>query len=384
MYPQTKPWRIALVLWLILLGLGALLPATTQAAERQRCFRETGYCVRGAILDYWERNGGLPVFGYPISEPRIETVEGSWIGLVQWFERDRLEDHGSEGVLAGRLGAWLLEWQGRPWEIWPTQPPEAAPGCRYFAVTGHTLCEPFLSYWERNGGLSRFGYPITEPTTEESEGWTGRAQYFERRRMEHHPELAGTPYEVLLGLLGRTVRDVETLATCPHPLYAPWKLAYTRVGFGGELGCPESTLRDIPAAIQSFEGGQMIWVDRGASGRVIYTLFFDAGGSVRGYQGFMDEWDERQPASGSLRPPAGLLEPERGFGKVWRENAEVRERLGWATTPEKAGRADVQDWRGGVMLWLALQSDSGGRPIGWNTGVYALAFDGRAVAVTAA
>jgi hypothetical protein len=28
------------------------------------------------------------------------------------------------------------------------------------------------------------------------------AQYFERARFEAHPELAGSPYEVLLGLLG--------------------------------------------------------------------------------------------------------------------------------------------------------------------------------------
>ena len=30
-------------------------------------------------------------------------------------------------------------------------------------------------------------------------------QYFERARFEHHPEHAGTPYEVLLGHLGRQV-----------------------------------------------------------------------------------------------------------------------------------------------------------------------------------
>ncbi|HET8630995.1 MAG TPA: hypothetical protein VFL91_26545 [Thermomicrobiales bacterium] len=34
-------------------------------------------------------------------------------------------------------------------------------------------------------------------------GQTYRVQYFERARFEYHPENAGTPYEVLLGLLGR-------------------------------------------------------------------------------------------------------------------------------------------------------------------------------------
>ena len=36
----------------------------------------------------------------------------------------------------------------------------------------------------------------------------------------------------------------------------------------------------------------------------------------------------------SLTPPAGLLQPDRGFGKLWREVPEVRDMLGWAVTPE--------------------------------------------------
>ena len=39
---------------------------------------------------------------------------------------------------------------------------KAAIGCRYFPQTGHSLCGIFLSYWLNNGGLERFGYPVTE------------------------------------------------------------------------------------------------------------------------------------------------------------------------------------------------------------------------------
>src|SRR6185436_1938890 len=115
-----------------------------------------------------------------------------------------------EGVLAGRLGALMLQAQGRSWETFPraTTIPRS---CRYFIETGHTLCGTFLTYCERNGGLERFGYPITEPFEEGLSGWFGTVQYFERRRMEHHFENAGTRYEVLLGLLGR---DAYELATC--------------------------------------------------------------------------------------------------------------------------------------------------------------------------
>ena len=92
----------------LLLALLFSVAAPAAAQERTRCFRETGFCVSGRILDYWERNGGLPIFGYPIGEQYIDTVEpgpNSWTGPVQWFERDRLEDHSNQGlgVLAGRL-----------------------------------------------------------------------------------------------------------------------------------------------------------------------------------------------------------------------------------------------------------------------------------------
>lgn len=99
----------------------SLTPVLTYAAPRERCFQETGLCVAGAILAYWEKNGGLPVFGYPISPLATETVE-NWKGPVQWFERDRLEDHGRGGVLAGRLAAEVLEHQDRAWQSLPFLP----------------------------------------------------------------------------------------------------------------------------------------------------------------------------------------------------------------------------------------------------------------------
>jgi hypothetical protein len=77
----------------------------------------------------------------------------------------------------------------------------------YFPLVGHTLAPPFRAYWEAHGGLAQFGYPLTQPFTEPSatDGKYYLVQYFERNRFEYHPENAGTPYEVLLGLLGRTV-----------------------------------------------------------------------------------------------------------------------------------------------------------------------------------
>src|SRR5215213_9087241 len=141
--------RIAILALLALL-LGALAhPA--QAQSDQRCFPETNQCISGVIRSYWERNGGLQIFGYPITPLQIETVEGQTLP-IQWFERDRLEDHGALGVLAGRLGARALELSFRPWQYFDTiSQASVAAGCQFFVQTGHSLSEPYLSYWRKNG-----------------------------------------------------------------------------------------------------------------------------------------------------------------------------------------------------------------------------------------
>jgi hypothetical protein len=106
----------------------------------------------------------LPVFGYPITEQRVETVEGRTIP-VQWFERDRLEIQADGTITAGRLGARYLELTGRPWSP-GSETPIPSLECRYFPQTGYNVCGWILGYWERNGGLERFGYPITSAMQE--------------------------------------------------------------------------------------------------------------------------------------------------------------------------------------------------------------------------
>src|SRR5215217_12620 len=75
---------------------------------------------------------------------------------------------------------------------------------RTFPETGHTVKGKFLKYWNEHGGLAQQGYPITEEMQEKSDtdGKTYTVQYFERAVFELHPEYAGSPYEVLLSLLG--------------------------------------------------------------------------------------------------------------------------------------------------------------------------------------
>lgn len=342
----------------VLSSLLAVAPA--QAAQRTRCFTETNHCISGAILDYWERNGGLAIFGYPISDVTDEANWDGWSGPTQWFQRDRLEDHGAQGVMAGRLGAQILELQGTRWEDFPTVS-GAEPGCRYFPQTKHSVCGRFLTYWEQNGGLERFGYPITQEfdqitAKEDGPGIQGlRVQYFERRRMEYHPENAGTQYEVLLGLLGR---DIHERGGC---FSASWPLKETAEAYRSRVGCPVWSLLQEPIgvrAVQLFERGTMVWVQGGyRQPNLIYVVFYDQVRRSLVWQEYVDTWYEGMPESGGEKPPQGLVEPIRGFGKLWRENPEVRNTLGWAIVPEQPDNGIVQRFTGGVKMLFMSSSD---------------------------
>ncbi len=94
--------------------------------------------------------------------------------------------------------------------------------------------------------------------------------------------------------------------------------------------CPGGDATQAPAAQQNFERGQMIWI--GTQGR-IYVLFND--GKKPAWIVYADEFKDGQPdRDPSLSPPSNLSQPIRGFGLIWRTKEKVRDRLGWATTPE--------------------------------------------------
>ena len=364
-----RHYLMSLMLALITLG-GLIGVAPASAAPRNRCFAETNHCVSGPILDYWEQNGGLLVFGFPISDLQVETNEG-WTGPTQWFQRDRLEDHGRIGVLAGRLGANLLELQGRPWENFP-RVSGALPECRYFPQTGHSLCGTFLAYWLGHGGLERFGYPISEPFDELLSGdpqygtHPYTVQYFERRRMEQHPELRGTPYEVLLGLLGR---DIYQRGGCQE---ADSPLQTTAAAYRARVGCPSWSFPSRPEgvrAVEPFERGTMVWVKGGYRLPArIYVIYYDNARGSLVWESYQDTWHEGDQVRGGETPPAGLYEPIRGFGKLWRTNQHIRNTLGWAAAPESADNGIAQLFTSDALMLYRSGADR----------VFILYADGRA------
>jgi len=164
-----------------------------------RYFAETGHSVGHGFLKYWENFGGLATFGYPITEEFQEN------GItVQYFQRARFEWHPGAApqrydVLLGLLGDIVAA----PIMDQPAFLPVNAASdanCTYYAATGHRLCFGFRAYWQSHGGLAIFGYPISEEF--QQNGVT--VQYFERQRLEYHPENS-PQWQIEGGLLGTQV-----------------------------------------------------------------------------------------------------------------------------------------------------------------------------------
>ncbi|MEZ4523061.1 MAG: beta-galactosidase [Thermomicrobiales bacterium] len=204
---------LALVLMVTVGGLAGSLAGPTAVAQEDlrspRYFDTTGFWVQGPFREYWETRGGLFVFGLPITGV-FQDSDGFY---KQYFERSIFEYHPVHAnteyeVLLQRLGAIRVE--GRESEepfvrIDGITPDE---NCDYYPETGHRLCFGIRAFWYNNGGLPNFGYPLSEEFDERNQpppagdGEIHTVQYFERARIEWHPEFQGTEYEFLLGLLG--------------------------------------------------------------------------------------------------------------------------------------------------------------------------------------
>ncbi len=182
------------------------VPAPANVSTDPTYFAPVQHTLRGPFLAYWQAHGGLPIFGYPISEQfQEQSATDGRLYTVQYFQRNRFELHpefagSANEVLLGLLGVETSK--GRTFLPGTPQPTDATH--QWFPPVQHNLSGAFLAYWQSHGGLAVFGYPISEEFQEANttNGKTYTVQYFQRNRFELHPEFAGTPNEVLLGLLG--------------------------------------------------------------------------------------------------------------------------------------------------------------------------------------
>jgi hypothetical protein len=110
---------------------------------------------------------------------------------VQYFERAVFEAHPENlapyNVLLSLLGT--IAFQQRYPRGAAGQIASNSPDARFFPETGKHVGCLFLDYWQKNGGLMRFGYPISEELIErEADGSAVRVQYFQRAVLKYNQE----------------------------------------------------------------------------------------------------------------------------------------------------------------------------------------------------
>lgn len=182
-----------------------------EAAERA-AFQAAGedilptHEVSTKLYSYWHENGGVPIFGYPISARFAEISDNGKIIEVQYFERARLEKHvsqerGSFQIVPGKLGlavpiratAAVQKFSGLEEEEMILTP----------SGVGILTPRKFFAFWRTHGGPAIFGYPSTPLLIDHDDADRPLAvQYFECVRLEYHPWLEGTVYEVQISRLG--------------------------------------------------------------------------------------------------------------------------------------------------------------------------------------
>jgi hypothetical protein len=149
-------------------------------------------------------------------------------------------------------------------------------------------------------------------------------------------------------------QSLDVTFACKHPWFFTPAPAYC----SSDVSYTRSMIEQV------FQGGRMVWIAYPQGYNSISILYND--GTI--YTG-EDTWKNTEPESDpSLVPPAGLYQPVRGFGKVWRELQGARDKLGWALGVETPYNGLFQ-YEGGTM-----------DAKGWNT-YYALE-DGHVVHVT--
>lgn len=107
--------------------------------------------------------------------------------------------------------------------------------------------------------------------------------------------------------------------TTPTPSVATTAEAATPGATALPAAFPTPFVAQVQVAEQLFEHGRMFWVERiqqlwvlkiTAEGRGTWSIYEDT---------FVDGEPETDP---SLVPPDGRYQPERGFGKLWRESGK--------------------------------------------------------------
>jgi len=176
---RSKRFWILVSLIFVVAALGTANQHVVAQSGSPRYFPETGHWVTDDfLLKYESIPNPTLLYGAPITEAFVDTFGTK----VQYFEKVRFELDPTLPVniqiKLSPLGIYLYE-EGRKLGLLSN-----SPACRAYSETGHSVCYAFLDFFDANGGISQFGYPISG-----FEDHNGRyVQYFQNARLEWHPE----------------------------------------------------------------------------------------------------------------------------------------------------------------------------------------------------
>ena len=123
------------------------------------------------------------------------------------------------------------------------------------------------------------------------------------------------------------------------------------------VGCPEHAPVVVTAVQQDFERGRLLWLPTHPLypelGSVIVVLVGNGSTPQSGGVLYPDTWQVGEPEfDPDLVPPAGFVQPVRGFGKMWRD--ALQPALGWGVEEESSvtvqWQTDVNDRQQVLLL----------------------------------
>ncbi len=185
---------------LLLLVLAALLAgvsaSNTLAQGNVRVFDETKHLVSGEILSTYEGNPeAMLLYGYPITKEFTDKMGKR----VQYFQKARFEYDPTapvgKQVKLTDLGLLILQYSKlAPAGGFSTNTPACSPFSSQYGT--FFVCDSFLAFFYKHGGLAQFGYPLTNYSKEGDL----YVQYFEKARFEYRPGLYSDDYVKLTNI----------------------------------------------------------------------------------------------------------------------------------------------------------------------------------------
>jgi len=123
---------------------------------------------------------------------------------------------------------------------------------------------------------------------------------------------------------------------------------------------PDPIVQEIIVSEQQFERGRMFYLQPTDE---IWVMFEDPNGLGGRWEQFDNTWEESMPElDPELEAPEGFSQPIRGFGKLWRENGEIGDALGWALETE-VGHVTTYRYEPGGEIVDGLYVDGPGQHV---------------------